>query len=185
MLRWARTTHVAQERVKDLRIAHAHNGRLVRIEPKKAHEPNRFGRGGFARRPMPFDLREVRPDDGDLVRGGEIQKRWPGEEPGIQPQRAIGHEEIETGPAQKIATHGAASSAARGEHERNNDRGSYKSWAMSGDGPNLLRGDSPDRKADIFIQRETVSRNGSDRGRPYATGPTRGRRRHVASDLAD
>jgi len=138
MLRWARTTHVAQERVKDLRIAHAHDRRLVRIEPKKAHEPNRFGRGGFARRPMPFDLGEVRPNDGDLVRGGEIQKRWPGEEPGIQPQRAIGHEEVETGPAQKIATHGAASSAARGEHERNNDRGSYKSWAMSGDDPNFV-----------------------------------------------
>src|SRR5213593_4802884 len=40
-------------------------------------------------------------------------------------------------------------------------------------------------RADIFIQRETVSRNGSSRGRPYATGPTRGRRRHVASHLAD
>src|SRR2546422_8173126 len=70
MLRWARTTHVAQERVKDLRIAHAHDGRLVRIEPKKAHEPNRFGRGGVARRPMPFDLPEGRPDDLDPVRGG-------------------------------------------------------------------------------------------------------------------
>src|SRR5207245_4306972 len=45
---------------------------------------------------------------------------------------------IETGPAQKIATHGAASSAARGEHERNNNRGSYKSWAMSGDDPNSV-----------------------------------------------
>src|SRR3989442_1284137 len=53
MLRWARTTHVAQERVKDLRIAHAHDRRLVRIEPKKAHEPNRFGRGGLGRPPGP------------------------------------------------------------------------------------------------------------------------------------
>ena len=142
-LRWARTTRVAQECVKDLRIAHAHDGRLVRIEAEKAHEPNRLGRGGFARRPMPFNLGEVRPNDCDLVRGGEIQKGWTGEEPGIQPQRAIGHEEIETGPAQKIATHGAASSAARGEHERNNDRGSYKSWAMNDEGPNFVATPSP------------------------------------------
>src|SRR2546422_7002866 len=111
MLRWAQTTHVAQERVKDLRIAHAHDGRLVRIEPKKAHEPNRFGRGGFARPPMPFDLPEVRPDEGDLVRGGGIQKRWPRGGPRIQPQRAIGHEGKETGPAQKNTTHRAPSSA--------------------------------------------------------------------------
>src|SRR5437899_12622562 len=122
MLRWARTTHVAQERVKDLRIAHAHDGRLVRIEPKKAHEPNRFGRGGFARRPMPFDLGEVRPNDGDLVRGGEIQKRWPGEEPGRQPQRPRGHEAVETGPAHEIATHSSATSARRAGHTRTTER---------------------------------------------------------------
>src|SRR5207249_5406796 len=117
---------------------HAHDCRLVRTEVEKEHEPNRFGRRRFAGGSMPFDLREVRPDDGDLVRGGEIQQRWPGEEPGIQPHWAIGHEEIETGPAQKIATHSAASSAARGEHERNNGRGSYKSWAVSDDDPNFV-----------------------------------------------
>src|SRR5207245_11526995 len=59
-LRWARTTRVAQECVKDLRIAHAHDGRLVRIEAEKAHEPNRFGRDGFARRPMPLDRKSTR-----------------------------------------------------------------------------------------------------------------------------
>lgn len=137
-LRWGSTTCVAQERVKDFRIANAYDCWFVRIEVEKAYEPNRFGRRRFARSPMPFDLGEVRPDDCDLVRAGEIQQRWPGEEPGIQPQRAIGHKEIETGPAQKIATHSAASSAARGEHKRNNDRGSYKSWAMNGDGPNFV-----------------------------------------------
>jgi len=113
--------------VKDFRIANAHDRGLVGIESKKPYEPNRLGRRRFARWPMPFDLGEVSPNDCDLVRAGEIQERRPGEEPGIQPQRPIGHKEIETGPAQKISTHGAASSAARGEHSRNNGRGSYKS----------------------------------------------------------
>src|SRR5437016_9099384 len=40
-------------------------------------------------------------------------------------------------------------------------------------------------RADIFIQRETVSRNGSYRGRPHAAGSTRGRRHDVASNPAD
>src|SRR2546425_9055689 len=108
------------------------------MDGRRARGEYRLGRRRFACRPLSLDLRQVRPHDGELVRGREIQERRPGQEPGIQPHRAIGHEEIETGPAQKIATHGAASSAARGEHERNNDRGSYKSWAMSGDDPNFV-----------------------------------------------
>src|SRR3989442_13494711 len=40
-------------------------------------------------------------------------------------------------------------------------------------------------RADIFIQREAVSRNGSYRGRPHAAGSTRGRRHDVASNPAD
>src|SRR2546425_7576334 len=112
MLRWARTTHVAQERVKDLRIAHAHDGRLVRIEPKKAHEPNRFGRGGFARRPMPFDLGEGRPNDGDLVRGGGNQKRWARGGARGPPPRGVGHRGKETRAPPKKPTHRAASRPA-------------------------------------------------------------------------
>src|SRR2546425_12908917 len=87
MLRWARTTHVAQERVKDLRIAHAHDRRLVRIEPKKAHEPNRFGRGGVARPAEALDLREGPPHQGGpLSRGGDPKKRGPGGGPGPPPR---------------------------------------------------------------------------------------------------
>src|SRR2546422_3388485 len=172
-LRWARTTGVAQERVKDLRIAHAHDRRLVRIEAKQAHEPNRLGRRRFACRPMPLDLRQVRPHDGDLVRGREIQERPPGQESGIQPHRAIGHEEIEAGRTQKIATHSAASNAVRGEHRRKNSRGSYKSWALNDDRPKWFRRRAAGR-ADTFIDRETVSRRGFYRGRPDETGPAGG-----------
>src|SRR5439155_24216445 len=105
------------------------------------------------------DLGGVGRDDRDVVRAGEIHERRPGEEPGIQPQRAIGDEKIEAGRAQKIATHGAASSAARGEHSRNNGRGSYKSWALNDDRSNfcVMRFSG---EADMFMDRQTVSRRG-------------------------
>src|SRR2546427_11664538 len=98
MLRWARTTHVAQERVKDLRIAHAHDGRLVRIEPKKAHEPNRFGRGGVARPPAPPDPREGRPHEGRPAPGGGSPKRGGGGGAPGPPPRGDGPRENATRP---------------------------------------------------------------------------------------
>ena len=62
---------------------------------EQPHESDRFRSRRFARTPAPFDLGEVGRDDRDVVRAGEIHERRPGEEPGIQPQRAIGDEKIE------------------------------------------------------------------------------------------
>src|SRR2546425_445699 len=112
------TAGLTEERMEDFRVADANDRRAIGIDAEQTHEPDRFGGRRFARRLVPFDLREVGSDDGNFVPTGEIQERRPWQEPGIQPHRAIGHEEIETGRTQKIATHSAASSAARGEHRR-------------------------------------------------------------------
>src|SRR5213594_3743345 len=167
------TTGLTEEPMEDFRVADANDRRAIGIDAEQTHEPDRFGGRRFARRLVPFDLREVGSDDGNFVPTGEIQERRPWQEPGIQPHRAIGHEEIETGRTQKIATHSAASSAARGEHRRKNSRGSYKSWALNDDRPKWFRCGAA-RRADTFIDRETVSRRGFYRGRPDETGPAGG-----------
>src|SRR5207245_5435639 len=166
------TTGLTQERMEDFRVADADDRRTIGIEAEQTHETDRLGGRGFVRRLVPFDLREVGSDDGDFVSAGEIQEGRPRQESGIQPHRAIGHEEMEAGRTQKIATHSAASSAARGEHKRKNSRGSYKSWALNDDRPKLFQGGW--READTFIHRRWCREKGSYRGRPHETGPAGG-----------
>src|SRR3989441_1053318 len=164
------TAGLTEERMEDFRVADANDRRAIGIDAEQTHEPDRFGGRRFARRLVPFDLREVGSDDGNFVPTGEIQERRPWEESGIQPHRAIGHKEIETGRTQKIATHSAASSAARGEHRRKNGRGSYKSWALNDDHPKLFRGQAAGRPTPSFTEKWSREK-GSYLGRPHETGP--------------
>src|SRR2546428_14124557 len=91
---------------------------------------------------------------------------------------------METGRTQKIATHSAASSAARGEHRRKNGRGSYKSWALNDDHPKLFRGQAAGRPTPSFTEKWSREK-GSYLGRPHETGPAGGCRGPLGSDAAD
>src|SRR5439155_27070841 len=102
------------------------------IKTEQPNEANCVLRQWLARRRPPLNVRQVRAEDRHLPGPGEIQERRPGQKRQIQPEGAIRDEEIDARRAEKIATRGAASNAARGEHTRIKGGGSYKSWAVSG-----------------------------------------------------
>src|SRR2546425_7265054 len=118
---------------------------------EKPNEANCILRRWLGRRLLPFDMRQVRAEDRHLPAPGEIQERNPGQEPGVQPERAIRDEEIDARRAEKIATRGAASNAARGEHTRIKGGGSYKSWAVSDGRLQRAAKAQRQREADMFI----------------------------------
>ena len=86
----------------------------------QAHESDQADRiFGRRIRPcgLPLDRLEVGGNERDVAGRAEIEERGPREEGRIQPQRMVCDQVVDTGRAEKIATGGSASDAARGEHE--------------------------------------------------------------------
>ena len=119
-LRRGRTATLGEERVEDLRIPHADDGVRVRPEVEELDQPHGVRRGWLMGHGPPLDLVAFRRQDGHLVGCEQVEEGGAREKGGVEPQRPIGDEEVDTGRAEGFATHGAAPQAARREHGRRN-----------------------------------------------------------------
>src|SRR6266545_1186782 len=139
---------------------------------------------------MPLDLREVCRDERDLPGVHEIDQRWAGEDGGVQPERTVRNEVVGAGAAQEVTTRSAASNAARGEHTRKKERGSYKVWRANDNARQLIA--AGDETACRIVNRPRTRCRGRVRPSSFAcdepgrrntrsSGPRRCRRRGTTS----